>query len=569
MPQGHAPVIREMVVPVIRGQAVTAILGVGNKQNNYLDQDLEVVKALADTAWELVLKKQTQEEIELTQKRFLAILNGIESTIYVTDFTTHEILFMNNYMKTLFGGDLTGKKCWKALRHLDEPCPHCSNRFLTDKNSEPTGIHLWEDKHPVTGRWNIYRDRAIKWVDGRLARLQIATDVTRLKQMERTQREYEDKIRQAQKMEALGALAGGIAHDFNNILFPILGYAELLKEEFQGSPAHDKGLDEILSGAMRARELVDQILTFSRQTEHKIGPLKPDLVIKEVIRLVQSTLPSFIHIKKYVARDCKMIMADPTQFHQIAMNLITNAFHAMEDKGGILTVKLENILGQEHDLPRQGPYIRLRVEDNGMGMDPLTLEKIFEPYFTTKPAGKGTGLGLSLVHGIVKKYRGEIKIDSVPGRGTRIEVFIPAKAGQPMADPEAPIPDPAHGSERLLLVDDDPQVLRLEREILERSGYTVQIETSSKTALALVRTNPDLFDLIVTDMTMPEMTGDLLTQKVRKICPGIPIIICTGFSERMDPKRAQTLGVNWVLSKPVSKSDLVKTVRDALDGTLN
>lgn len=510
-------------------------------------------------------RKTAEKELTETQQRFLAILDGIESTIYVADMETHEILFMNDYMKDLFNGDLTGKRCWQAFRHQKAPCPHCTNRFLINDTGKPTGIHLWEDKHPVTGRWNIYHDRAIRWVDGRLARLQVASDVTKLKEMELQQRDYENKIRQAQKMEALGALASGIAHDFNNILFPILGYAELLNEQFKEDDIDARGLNEILTSAQRARDLVDQILTFSRQTDHKVVPLKPDIMIKEVIKLMRATLPATIRINKYVTPECKMIMADPTQVHQVAMNLATNAFHAMETSGGTLTVRLENVKGCDHDLDKAKNYIRLLVEDTGTGIDPATQEKVLEPYFTTKPKGKGTGLGLSVVHGIVKKYKGDLRIQSSLGEGTRVEVFIPAIDEVRLAEGPPKGNELRGGSERILLVDDEPQVLTLEKEVLKRQGYKVDTQDSSKKALDMIKTAPDRFDLVITDMTMPEMTGDLLTQHIRQITPDMPIIICTGFSERITPERAKELAVKRVLTKPVSKSDLIKTVRDVLD----
>ena len=511
-------------------------------------------------------RKHTEKELQHTQNRFLAILNGIESTIYVADMDTYEILFMNDYMKDLFNADLTGEICWKAFRHQDKPCEYCTNRFLTNPDGQSTGIHLWEDKHPVTNRWNIYHDRAIRWVDGRLARLQIATDVTKLKDMELKQREYEDKIRQAQKMEALGALASGIAHDFNNILFPILGYAELLKEQLNVQNDDKSGLHEILAGAQRARDLVDQILTFSRQAEHKIAPLKPDIIVKEAIKLMRSTLPSTIRIEKYVAPDCQMIMADPTQIHQITMNLVTNAFHAMEHQGGTLTIRLENVQGLDHELNEDKSYIRLRVADTGVGMDETTLEKVLEPYFTTKPKGKGTGLGLSVVHGIIQEYSGEIKIHSELDRGTQIDIFIPTTDITKSENEHFQESPAKGGSERILLVDDEPQVLALEKEILTRQGYKVDAETSSKAALSKFKADPNRFDLIITDMTMPELTGDHLTQHIKETNPDMPVIICTGYSERINQERAMGLGINAYLTKPVSKTELVKTTRVALDG---
>ena len=360
-------------------------------------------------------------------------------------------------------------------------------------------------------------------------------------------------------------MASGIAHDFNNILFPILGYAELLGEECPAEGPMRKGLDEILTGARRAGGLVDQILTFSRQTEERDALLKPDLVVKEVIRLIRATLPVTIRIEKYVAPDCKMIFGDPTQIHQVAMNLVTNAFHAMEETGGTMTIRLENVMGDTHGLSRPGHYVCLSVGDTGTGMAPETRDKIFDPYFTTKPKGKGTGLGLSMVHGIVKKYRGEIQLTSSPGQGSRFRIFFPAidkETESKAVKARAALPV---GTERILLVDDEEQVLKLEMEILSRLGYEVIAETSSKRALDLVRENPDRFDLMISDMTMPEMTGDLLTRAISEAAPDLPVVICTGFSERIDEARAQSLGVKRVILKPIAKSDLAETVRTVLD----
>ena len=564
LPPGYISLARMMVIPVIRNQKVCAVLGVGNKKAPYTDADLDMAGELADTAWDILMKNRAEQEAKQTQNRFLAILNGIESTIYVADINTHEILFMNDYMKKLFKEDLTGGICWKAFRHQDRPCRHCTNRFLLDGDKNPTGIHLWEDKHPITGRWNIYHDRAIKWVDGRMARLQIATDVTRIKRMEHQQRRYEEKIRQAQKMEALGALASGIAHDFNNILFPILGYSEMLREEFTEETRQRKGLEEIVNGAQRARELVEQILTFSRQAETRVSPLKPEIIIKEVIKLMRASLPTTIRIDQSVAKGVHKIKADPTQIHQVAMNLITNAFHAMESAGGILTVRLEN--SSHPDSDKSGPYVLFSVKDTGTGMDPSTRAKIFEPYFTTKPEGKGTGLGLSMVYGIVKKYRGDIVVTSQPGEGSCFEIYLPAVIGQNGPAASSLEGEIAGGTERILLVDDDPQVLLLLKELLQRKGYTVVTESSSPKALERIRREPEGFDLVITDMTMPEMAGDILTLAIRDLSPHLGVIICTGFSERLTPERIKELGVRGVLFKPVSKAQLAKQVRKALDG---
>lgn len=380
--------------------------------------------------------------------------------------------------------------------------------------------------------------------------------------------EMEQNLRQMQKNEAIGALAGGIAHDFNNILFPIVGFAEMLKEDISADSPMMEGISEILTASKRAKELVKQILTFSRQAEQEIVPLKPQLIVKEVIKLIKSTIPTTIAIRQRIDSSCRTILADPTQIHQITMNLITNSYHAMEESGGALSVSLENKDFDEFlkalglDI---GPYILLSVQDTGIGMDPQTMEKIFDPYFSTKPQGKGTGLGLSVVHGIVKNYGGEIEVESELGKGSTFNVYLPAFENNDLLNGARSKAAAPQGSEHILLVDDEIPVLRLEKQMLERLGYEVHILDSSVQALKEIQTHPDKYQLMITDMTMPEMTGDVLAREVKQSLPDFPIIICTGFSEKLTPERASSIGINKILSKPVIKMELAQAIRQVLD----
>jgi PAS domain S-box-containing protein len=387
------------------------------------------------------------------------------------------------------------------------------------------------------------------------------------KQVEAEKRRLESQLLQSQKMEAIGTLAGGIAHDFNNVLFPILGYAEMLREDLPPNSTLLPGVLEVLAGAKRARDLTKQILAFGRQVRPEIKPIRIQSLLKEVIKLTRSTLPATIEIRQEIDPDCGMVMADPTHIHQVVMNLITNAYHAMEN-GGVLTIRLnEAEFTQDHPDSEQAaaPCVRLSVEDTGIGMDPATREKIFDPYFSTKEKDKGTGLGLSVVHGIIKNYEGHITVQSAPNRGSVFEIWIPRAAATRGGKREvntAPLPK---GTEHILIVDDEATIARMEKQMLERLGYEVTIRTGSIEALAAFQGNPDQYDLVITDMTMPGMTGDRLALKMTGIRPGLPIILCTGFSERMSAEKAASLGIGGFIMKPVVQSELAALIRKVLE----
>ena len=381
-------------------------------------------------------------------------------------------------------------------------------------------------------------------------------------------RNLETQLRQSQKMEAIGTLAGGIAHDFNNILFPIFGYTQMLLEDapVQGPLRH--GLNQILVGAERARDLVQQILTVSRQQEQITRPVQPHLIIKEVLNLTRSSLPSTIKINRNIDARCGMIMADPTQIHQLAMNLITNAFQAMEATGGELSLSLKatELQGAELSAPGMtpGPYICLTVKDTGPGIDKEIQERIFDPYFTTKKKGRGTGLGLSIVNGIVQSHGGQIQLFSRPGQGAEFRVFLPI-IKKNHRDPVKNSTALKQGTERILLVDDQDTVINVQKRMLEHLGYHVTPCIHPGEALKLFSAAPHGFDLIITDLTMPGMTGDRLAVEMLGIRGDIPILLSTGFSESMTREKATSLGIKALLMKPVTMELLSKTLRKLLD----
>lgn len=381
--------------------------------------------------------------------------------------------------------------------------------------------------------------------------------------------ELVNQLQQMQKMESIGNLAGGIAHDFNNLLFPIVGLSEMMLDDFPPESLERQNIQEIFNAGTRGKELVQQILSFSRQSEHLPIPVHIQKILKEVLKLCRITIPADIAIKLDIQTDCAQVMADPTQIHQVAMNLITNAYHAVESIGGTITVQLkETDFIREDDLAVQlasGCYAVLSVSDTGTGIDPAFMNKIFDPYFTTKKKGKGTGLGLATVYGIVKAHGGDIKVYSEVGKGAAFHVYLPVIEKPASVDPEKQQPMLPKGTEHILLVDDELSIAKLEKQMLERLGYKVDFLTSSPDALEVFRENPDKYDLIISDMSMPQMTGKDLSEELLKIRPDIPIIICTGFSERFNENHAKAMGIRGFLMKPVVKADLAKEVRSVLD----
>lgn len=381
-------------------------------------------------------------------------------------------------------------------------------------------------------------------------------------------------LRQSHKMEAIGTLAGGIAHDFNNILGAILGFAELAKEDVKKGlkPAVDD-LDEIIKSADRAKKLIKQILTYSRKESHKLEPLAPQFIIKESLKLLRATLPTNIEIREDITDSENYILADPTKIQQVIINLCTNALHTMEETGGVLTVKLAHAHLRENDRllgpdASSGQFHKLTVSDTGQGMDKNRIERIFDPYFTTKAVGKGTGLGLSVVDGIVKDYKGFIKVESALGEGSTFHVYFPVlqvetsilKSAKSLKKQNFSTADNKH----VLIVDDELQLVSLNKRRLERLGYVVTATSQSKAALEKFQANPDLFDILITDQTMPGLTGRELAKKILQIKPSMPIIMCTGHSDIVSEDDALALGIKKYVFKPLAGDELINAIREVM-----
>jgi len=542
-------------------------------------------------------RKKAEKELNLSNKRYQNLFQNAPVPMWEEDFTevfkyidAHRNKRVHNFRKYIDANPSFLEKCNQKVKVLDvnqealklhhaktkEELLGNLDKVFTEKSFETfkeeiislsEGFRKFESEGEVktlSGKKRSIHLKMIieKEIEGRYRALIATIDITHRNQME-------ERLKQAQKMESIGSLAGGIAHDFNNLLFPILGMSEMLMEDLPEDSLEYENANEIFHAGKRAGDLVKQILAFSRQSEHKMIPVRVQNVLKEVLKLCRSTIPSNIKILQDIQQNCGLVMADPTQIHQIAMNLITNASHALEDKNGVIDVELKELTLKKNDLAdselQPGPHIKLSVSDNGIGMTQSTIQKIFEPYFTTKEKGKGTGLGLAVVYGIIKNHAGDIKVYSEVGKGTTFIVYLPLMEKTSEIQEQDQSERMPTGTERILLVDDEVSVAKLESQMLSRLGYDVTVRTDSEEALNTFKSNSDSFDLVISDMTMPHMTGDQISEKILSIKSDIPIIICTGFSERINREQAEIIGVQGFLLKPVVKSDMAQMVRKVLD----
>ncbi len=384
-------------------------------------------------------------------------------------------------------------------------------------------------------------------------------------------RRLEQRLHHMQKMESIGNLAGGIAHDFNNILSSIIGYTELALDDVKKGSLMEDNLQEVFSAGKRAKGLVKQILAIARQSEEETKPMQPGIIVKEVAKFLRSSIPSTIEIVTRI-ESASYVMGNSTQIHQICMNLCTNGAQAMEKTEGVLSMEMVDMDIEKGGYPGEGDiylkpgrYVCIQVSDTGAGIPPENLDSIFEPYFTTKPPGEGTGMGLAVVQGIVESYGGKITVDSRYGQGSTFSVYLPVTHQGNSSRTYVP-EDLPHGTEGILFVDDEVAIGKIAKRILEQLGYRVTVETNSTTALERFAAAPDRFDLLITDMTMPGMAGDVLATEVMAIRPELPVILCTGYSKRMTKDLAVQLGVKGLAYKPIMSAELARMVRRALDG---
>ncbi len=523
----------------------------------FVEQDREIGAILASYGCETLRAVRAFEALQKSERQYRTLFQKTNDAIFVVDKNTGRYIDANKAATELTGRSLEELK---RLTTWDVTPEKAAERL---KNIADDDIFMELGTVTYHRPDNTYRIAMLSTVPmDNESVFGIARDITH-------DLEIEAQLRQSQKMEAIGTLAGGIAHDFNNILMAILGYAELGYMSLSpDNPARNK-FKAISKSGKRARKLVAQILASSRAEAQVTAPVRMDLILDEVLKLIRPTIPSTIEIRKHIDTQ-SMVLCDQTRIHQVLMNLCTNAYQAMIASGGMLGISLTfvKIEGEAMVTTQltQGEYVKLIVSDTGCGIPPGNLTRIFDPYFTTKEKGKGTGLGLSVVHGIVKSHKGAISVNSEVGAGTEFIVYLPVAAGNDNVNREKSESSPLGGNERILLVDDELDIVSIEKEMLELLGYHVTATDKADVALSVFAGSPDQFDLVITDMTMPKMTGLRLAEKMKALRTGIKIIICSGYNETISLESSGKHGIDGYIQKPVTINKLSETVRNVIDG---
>lgn len=507
--------------------------------------------------------KRSEQALQQSEERFRQLAELLPETIFEMD-VKGRITFANRKAFEHFG--YSPEDFERGLNAFDMIVPEERQQVMENTqrllNGEALGLHEVRALRKDGTTFPAMLNSSVIWRDNQAMGLRgILMDISR-------SRKLEAQLLHSQKMEAIGTLARGIAHDFNNILAIMLGYTEMaLYRSAEGTDLR-RYLLAIDGAIKRARDLTGQILTFSKQSKLELRPVQIDQIVKEALKLLRASLPKNIEFQLNFSSD-SLVMADPTQIHQVIMNICTNAGHAMREKGGTLAIELSDVhldAGAAARLPdiKKGPHVKLSIRDSGHGMSPEVLEHIFEPFFTTKAQGEGTGLGLALVHGIVTSLRGAIVASSEAGQGTVFDIHLPAMETNLRPDRKAAGTALPVGTERVLLVEDEPALVNIAKLHLESLGYVVTTCTSSVEALERFRQRPNDFDLIITDLAMPLMRGDALAMAMLEIRPEVPIILCTGFNEKIAENAARQIGIKALLVKPVKREELAKTIRAVL-----
>ena len=543
----------------------TKIIANGNYDLKLRDPIYLEEKELAESFLKMTDAVRDREQALLeSEGRFREIFNAVNEAILIYDSATGKITEVNQTMIDMYGYSQEEALHMTAGDLSSGEVPYTKNNAIAKlKKTIDQGPQLFE----WLGR---RKDGKLFWVEIALKNTMIGGEGRILGVIRdiSVRKRLEGELYQAQKMEALGTLAGGIAHDFNNILGAVVGYTELVKPYVKDDPKVYGYIDGVLHAALRAGDLVKQILTFTRGSEQQKISLQISPIINETLKMLRSSLPTTIEIKKNIESK-GIVLADPTQIHQILMNLCTNAYHAMRETGGIMEVSLKDVEITGTGLPgieiSQGEYLLIEVSDTGHGIDEEMKSKIFEPYFTTKQPGEGNGLGLSVVHGIVKSLNGSIGLHSEPGKGTKFHVYLPKvlpeKAVVVLEKNKEPLKG---GDESVMLVDDEKDIVTLTKTALEKFGYKVKPFSNAVQAFQEFQMHPDQFDIVITDMTMPYMTGTELAQKIIEIKPDIPIILSTGYSQSVHREKAYAMGIAGYLDKPVEIEDMIRTIRKVL-----
>ncbi len=573
-PKGHIKIFRVMNIPIFDSGKIVALAGVGNKLSNYNESDVRQLTLMMDGMWRIIQKKNSEDDLRRSEERYRLLADNATDTIWILQLSDFSFSYMSPSVKQLLGytpedcfelkfGQLMTKESVKEISDVisegvgrdDEIGIDAKQyRLLELELIKKSGLKIWTE---VTA--SFLRDK-----NGKPDRiLGVTRNITERRQLEK-------KLLQAHKMEAIGTLAGGIAHDFNNILSSVLGFTDLVKIQIKGNEEATKNLDQVLAAGIRARDLVKHILTFSRRADVQMDLIEITPLIKECLKFLRASIPRNIEIKKYFDVKKSIILADPTQIHQVLMNLFTNAAYAMKDTAGVLEVRMESIDIQSGEIIqtkelKQGRYLQLTISDTGCGIPKEVIPRIFEPFFTTKGRAEGTGMGLSTAYGIIKEMDGTITVYSEPGIGTTFQVMLPEHEGEPdtgKASVDSPL---KKGNGRILIVDDEPSIISFTSQVLLSLGYEVVSTTESPEALKKFKLNPNGFDLVLTDLEMPQISGLELVKQVKEIRSDIPIVLCTGFSDGLTDEKIQTLGISDMVMKPMIASELAQVVANLLD----
>lgn len=505
-------------------------------------------------------RKQAAEALHASHKRLLTILNSIDASIYVADMDSNEILFMNRNMIEVFGGDYTGGYCWEVFSRRSGPCDDCPNRKLVDADKEPTGVYSWQGKSHMNGRWYLNNDRAIEWIDRRIVKIRIATDITQLKHIEK-------QLEQSQRFKAIGTLAGGCAHDFNNLLMGIQGRLSLMEMDLEaGHPFHEH-IEAAEEHIVSASDLTKQLLGLARGGTYEIKPTDLNHLAKNSLKMFSRTHKE-ISIHTTLQQPPPIVDVDSRQIEQVLLNLYINSWQAMTS-GGKLSLQTDHVVlggieAESHQI-QAGVYATVSVTDNGIGMDEATRKRIFDPFFTTKAKQRGTGLGLASAYGIIRNHSGTITVSSAPGEGATFTIFLPLSA-EKNANHNTPVNKSAPaGSETILIIDDEQMILGVGKSMLNRLGYRAIAGLGGQEGIRLFQEYSDAIDLVLLDLIMPGTDGSEVFDAIRAINQDMPVILSSGYSLNQQANRLMEMGCNGFLQKPFKMRELSQKIRDVLE----
>jgi PAS domain S-box-containing protein len=559
-------------IPVIlitgKGDEEIAVKSLKLGAFDYLTKDqgylFKLPSVIENAYYHLRLEREHQALLE-SEQRYRALFENNHVAMLLVDPENGKIVDANLSAVSFYGWSRE-ELTQKSVFDINTLNPQDLQKEISAASQEKKSHFIFKHRRSNDVETDVEVYSAPIEVGGRKLLYSLIYDISDRLKTEKEKRKLQKQLTQAYKMEAVGQLASGIAHDFNNILSSVLGFAELSLDTVPTGTELEDYLQEIFSAGKRAKNLVKQILAFARQSDEEKAPISPGEVIKEVLKFIRATIPTTIEIRQDLDSEA-CILGNATQVHQVMMNLCTNAAFAMEESGGILAVSLKDVGLEKEDLSsgmRQGDYVEIKVSDTGAGIAPEIMDSIFEPYFTTKELGKGTGMGLAMVQGVIDSYSGKISVESQLGKGTTFTIYLPITKER--SDQDAYVPEQlSTGIERVLFVDDEVSIVKMGSQILKRLGYSVTTRTSSIEALELFQAKPNDFDLVISDMTMPNLTGDKLAIELMKIRQDIPVILCTGYSKKISDEIASEIGIKAFAYKPVVKADLAKTVRKVLD----